>query len=526
MRDLGRMGENVFSFWCSSEGMTANPSNVDKEGWDFLVEFEDNKGEHGLFSDIHEAAFTSKVQVKASDSQDRKLAIKLSNLHRLATAPMPAFYVFIEFDGKDSAQKVFVRHVDEPLIRTILSRVHEIEQKGQRHLLHKKTITVHYDETHMLAEATGDALANAMRECIGGRMAEYVARKNAYLSMVGFEEGFADIVITAEGHENIERLINMSLGLAGPVDISEFITYKKRFGKRSSTPHRRDRHVKLDMPNLEPVCEGSLRCKADRLGPAFVFTAKMFSSPFNGCVPEDLRKSRIVTDFFDLIFNPFNLAQGLQLTNAPSLTLKTKKSDIRELSRHLRFLALVSTPGQRTYTEFIVDSKSLMDLEMISPGMDFNFRDEQDAIEAGLRILAFLEIPDSIQISLNQASYYSSRIIEMDTVLSSTAGAFKIQIPPSDELSKLNREWACLFFLTTPIGNIWVGVFMMIFGKPILPSDGSYTLYSTKKELVRTVVRIEGEEMKHKELITAISEIEDKYAKEYDVVLAFDKSKI
>jgi hypothetical protein len=71
MRDLGRMGESAFSLWCSSAGLTANRSDVDKEGWDFLVEFQNNKAENPLLSDIHEAAYTSKVQVKASDSRDR-----------------------------------------------------------------------------------------------------------------------------------------------------------------------------------------------------------------------------------------------------------------------------------------------------------------------------------------------------------------------------------------------------------------------------------------------------------------------
>jgi tRNA(Ser,Leu) C12 N-acetylase TAN1 len=38
MRDLGRLGESVFSQWCASAGLTANGANVDETDWDFVVD--------------------------------------------------------------------------------------------------------------------------------------------------------------------------------------------------------------------------------------------------------------------------------------------------------------------------------------------------------------------------------------------------------------------------------------------------------------------------------------------------------
>lgn len=110
MRDLGQMGESTFSLWCGQAGLIANGSQVDRTGWDFFVEFPFTGSTDPIR--LHDPAIECKIQVKATDKTDRKLPIKLSNLRRLITAPMPAFFVFIEFDGRNVAQRAFLVHVD------------------------------------------------------------------------------------------------------------------------------------------------------------------------------------------------------------------------------------------------------------------------------------------------------------------------------------------------------------------------------------------------------------------------------
>lgn len=522
MRDLGKMGESVFSLWSSSAGMVANPSQIDRDGWDFLVEFARANDMDGIFSDIHRSAFTCKVQVKSSDSQNRKLSIKLSNLHRLATTPMPAFLVFIEFDGKESAQRVFLRHVDHDLIRIILSRVHDEEQREERHLLHKKRLTVSYDESHMLPVVSGEALAELIRDHIGADMAAYVASKIDYLGMVGFEDGYAVVEFSSQNTEDVTKLINMSLGLGDSVEISELVTYKKRFGKKSDIPHRNDHNVRLQMPHLEPTYQGILRCRTDKLGPSRAFEVKMYSSPFNRSVPEQYRRARLACDFFDLIFNPFDLSQPLTFTTASSAASHASQIEIRELSRLLEFLSLISTAGQRTHVEFMVDAKVLMRFNMTSPGMCFHLKKELAAIECGIRVLDKLRLMIPVHISLDQAWHFATRLGEMDKILNTDILSFKLEIPPSEELAQLRREWACLHFLTTPIGNVWIGVFAIVIGQPLPTADGGFIVYSTQKELVRTVVRTDGEQISREDLMAAIDEIAAEYNLSYDVVLAFD----
>ncbi|MDN7131194.1 hypothetical protein JNO04_02390 [Halomonas sp. MC140] len=126
MRDLGLMGESTFSLWCADVGLIPNGSQIDKTGWDFFIEFPFSS--RITAHEIHKSAFECKVQVKATDKTQRKLPITLSNLRRLITAQMPAFFVFIEFDGKDVAQRAFVVHVDDNLISKVLERLHQVDQ--------------------------------------------------------------------------------------------------------------------------------------------------------------------------------------------------------------------------------------------------------------------------------------------------------------------------------------------------------------------------------------------------------------
>ena len=517
MRNLGRLGESVFSQWCASAGLRSNVSNVDETGWDFLVEFDFHSKDTLEFSFVHEAAFECKVQVKATDKKDRKLAIKLSNLKRLATAPMPAFFVFIEFDGKESAQRVFLVHVDESISFDILRRLHEAEHRGEGHTLHKKTMTVKYDDNHLLADVSGDSLKLAMREHMGPSMSEYVMKKNSFLSTAGFDDGSAQLTISAIGVENLSKLVEMSLGLTDDAIVSTFVAFKQRFGKKSNVPFINDKDVKLGMPDLKPSFEGVIKFKTDKLGPSLVFPAKLYFSPFNEVVPKKMRRGRIAVAFFDLIFNPFTSESTY------TFSFSGKILGIKMLRDGLKFMEILSTPGQLIYSELIAGQQPTMRFEVKSPGMLFELKNELNAVEAGMRILALLDISNDTKMSLEQATRSASRLAEMDMVLHADAGQLKLDIPCHDRPLMDGRELVCIQFFSTPVGEIHVGVFVTLIGKP-LPTVSGYTLLPTSKNIERIVIREQGEKIERENLVAATIAIEQKYADEYDVAILFEKN--
>jgi hypothetical protein len=108
---LGNLGEIKFSEWCASAQLTTNRSlEEDKTGWDHYVEFPYIKTH--LPRDKQSSPIECKVQVKATQRKDRKLAIKVSVLKRLIDYSYPAFILFLEFSKDDCAIRVrsFILH--------------------------------------------------------------------------------------------------------------------------------------------------------------------------------------------------------------------------------------------------------------------------------------------------------------------------------------------------------------------------------------------------------------------------------
>ncbi len=100
-RNLGDLGEFTLGQWCSQVGITPNPVQKDKTGWDGLLEFP-------LF---HDLSFNPHVpldrgldplrcfvQVKSTDKRPGKWKVKLSNLSLFALNPYPAFLLVFEFE--------------------------------------------------------------------------------------------------------------------------------------------------------------------------------------------------------------------------------------------------------------------------------------------------------------------------------------------------------------------------------------------------------------------------------------------
>lgn len=347
MRDLGLMGESTFSLWCAEVGLIPNGSQIDKTGWDFFVEFPFNSDLSPL--EIHKPAFECKVQVKATDKNDRKLSITLSNLRRLITAQMPAFFVFIEFDKKEVAQRAYMVHVDNELISKVLKRLHEIEQSDQDNNFNKRTMTIYYDDSNLLETSNGNTLKNCFLRYIGNDISEYISNKKAHLESTGYEDGFAQLTFTTEGEENLKSLIDVSLGIE-EVEIAKFRGVDARFGILSKNPLFNSNGGKLAMPNLKPTAEGKIRFKEDRLSVGLSFECKFYISPFNQMLPDFLKKMRVEGEFFDLKFNLYTGAASYSFSFGEGIRLEVSK-----FRNAVKLLNLLSKSGKKVVAELIFD---------------------------------------------------------------------------------------------------------------------------------------------------------------------------
>lgn len=516
MRDLGQMGEHTFSLWCADVGLISNGSQIDKTGWDFFVEFPFCSGLSP--QEIHKPAFECKVQVKATDKKDRKFPITLSNLRRLITAQMPAFFVFIEFDGKDNAQKAFVVHVDNDLISKVLKRLHEIEQSDQDNNFNKRKMTISYDKRNLLKELNGKGLKSCFLNYIGDDVSDYIASKKSHLESTGYEDGFAQITFTTEGEDNLKSLIDVSLGIEEEVDIARLKGVDTRFGILSNNPLISSDGGKLAMPNLKPTAEGKIRFKEDRLSSGLLFECKLYSSPFNLMVPDKLKKIRVEGDFFDLIFNPHTGAASYSFSFGEGIRLEVKK--YRDA---IKLLNLISTSGKNIMAELIFDDLPRTEFSVGCNEQEFEFSKELKSLNSAVKIISDFDFPDFVDISFNEVSKYGTQICQMYEVLRSSPNSFNVEFGVDGDGYDPRNETACLFLFTTPIGSHIFGIIIVLTGSVEEVEGNRYRLLTKDFTVEKRIVSERDESIQNSDLTSAIEEIEERYEKNYSVVTMLDR---
>lgn len=516
-RDLGLIGENTFSLWCAQAGLIPNGSQIDKTGWDFFVEYPFSSGLSP--HDIHKPAFECRVQVKATDKRDRKLPITLSNLRRLITAQMPSFFVFIEFDEKDTAQRGYVVHVDNKLITKTLKKLHKIEQSNEANNFNKRKMTVHYDESNLLDEPNGKSLKQCFSHHIGENVAEYISNKKRHLESTGYENGFSQITFTTEGEDNLKTLIDMSLGIETEVELSKVRGVDARFGILSKTPSfSSGRGAKLSMPNPTPRDEGKIRFRENKLSPGLSFYAKIYVSPFNSMLPDELKKMRIEGELFDLNLHPYTGSATYSFSFDEGARI-----EVRKFRDAIQLLNLLSSSGKKMAAELITNELPKFYFSIDCKDQEFDFSNELKALNSATRILSEFNITELVDISFDEATKYQDQIFQLEKTFDSSPRWFKIELSVEDSGYDSQKETVCIFLITAPIGSHIFGVFLSVTGNVESIENGRSRLISKDMTVERKIVLEKGEAISNKDLSDEFESIEQKYKSEYSVVTVFDK---
>lgn len=520
MRDLGLMGESTFTLWCADAGLVPNGSQVDKTGWDFFVEFPFNSDLSPR--EIHRPACECKVQVKATDKNDRKLQITLSNLRRLITAQMPAFFVFIEFDRKEIAQRAFVVHVDNDLISKVLRRIHEIHQSSKEHNLNKRTMIIHYDDSNLLDGLNGSSLKNCFLRYIGNDVSKYIASKKSYLESTGYENGFAQVTFTTEGEENFKDLIDVSLGIKKEVEIANFKSFNSRFGILSDLFPNRVDSCKLMMPQLKPTAEGKIRFKEDKFSAGLSFECRLYVSPFYEMAPDRLKKIRIEGDFFDLKFSPlvgtasysFSFGEGVRL-------------EVGEFRNAIKLLELLSKSEKKFIAELLFDGFPKLDFKVgcNDVDVDLDFSKELAAFDSAVKIIRYFEVSDMVDISFEEISRFGDQIQQMELLLSSPPSAFRVDFIVDGDGYDPSKKTVYISVLAAPVGSHIFGAIMAMIGDVERNQEGKYRLNVGEVVVEQRIVSEKDEVISHEDLVAAIEVIEKKYGGTFEVVTMFDKTK-
>ena len=266
MADLGNLGECELERWCHSTDLIVNKSLIsDKAGWDHIIDFPNDidlsQGE------VHASAYQCKVQVKATQTRNKKVQIKLSNLRRMATDPIPNFILFLEYNKDHKLETVYLTYVDKPLIERVLKKVHTLATRASKQelKLHTKKMTIKFEPHHVLISPSGITFKAKTQEYIGKDFQQCVVNKKNYLERVGFDGSPNRITFTTVGENNLEKLIDISLGREGSVEISELKMFKERFGQAYDITEYNEAGGRLSMPDIKPTKLGTVTFKSHPL---------------------------------------------------------------------------------------------------------------------------------------------------------------------------------------------------------------------------------------------------------------------
>ncbi len=344
-RKLGALGEKEFERLCIAGGLTINKSFMDETGWDFLLEFP-WRSRDNCSQDLLLAPLECKVQVKSTDKRRKREQVALSNLQRLVKTPIPVFFCFLEFDGKNEVQAIYMVHVDESIIKKTLKKIRKLESEGFGNKLNRRKLDITYGDSDRLSELTGESIKNAIEKKIPDGMEKYVKDKNNISETVGFENGRYQIEFTIVDHDPIRKILDASLGIREKINVYKTTGYDIRFGipgknKKSSYGEELSIHV--------ITRKAKIKFKAHTFSPGIEFEAKLYVPPINEFIPRERAEARLKSSFFDFTININEVK--CTVTSCPG-----EKFPLRELDAFIELLSLIKNSRNSILVELEIEN--------------------------------------------------------------------------------------------------------------------------------------------------------------------------
>lgn len=515
MRDLGLLGENIFSIWCHQVGLIPNPSIIDKTGWDFFVQFPISNNLSA--KKLHQTAFECRVQVKATDKRDRKLAITISNLRQMVTAQMPTFYVFLEFDGKNEVQRAFVLHVDNEIIYSTLKKIHEIEQSDKDNNLNKRTITLKYDETHELKFLNGESLKEKLLGYIGENYSDYLKDKSKFLENCGFEDGYGILQFSLNGEDSIKKIIDVSLGLEEELDIENFVSINQRFGIPSKEPELQSRNAKLKLGMSFPK-KGKIKFKEDKLSTGLTFDINFYTSPFSFREFRKFSKFRVIGEFFDLSCEPYQNKANYSFSLGDD-----SRWELNQLQKAIKLITLLSKDKYKTFFEIELENFETFSFTLNSKHIKRNLDVFDELLIKIFQICHQLKVHDEIHMSLKELYYYKDQIESFHTIITNFNKCdCGVEFLLNGDNSFNKNQVAHISVIACHLGNLKIGVILTVIGDIQVILDNKFRVASSKIHIEKVFTVTQKDKLINKNIREFIDILILKYEENYNVIYAWE----
>ncbi|HEV8242276.1 MAG TPA: hypothetical protein VGS57_23110 [Thermoanaerobaculia bacterium] len=163
--------------------------------------------------------------MKATDTGRLRHQVSLTNLQKLITHPLPAFFLILDFGGADCPQAAYLVPLAEEMTDRVLRRIRRLDVQG-KDLRNRKLSVTGATQTRLELPA-GSALVRAIRNHIGCSLEEYVKRKLALVETIGYgPDGPNTKSLTLKFSEESlkgvalpEYLVDLTLGLRDSLSV-------------------------------------------------------------------------------------------------------------------------------------------------------------------------------------------------------------------------------------------------------------------------------------------------------------------
>jgi len=364
-RDIGKMGESHFENLCNQVDITANSSNPDRYGWDYLLEFPKNDNST-LPLDMQDIPIEGKVQVKASDTNNGKCQIKLSAMERLVKSSSPAFIYFVNFNASHEPLESFLVHIDESIIEQVLKRIRKNEVSQEKKELHKIKITMKYDESHRLNNVCGVALKKQIEKYIPNGMKLYIEKKAHSLANIGFTEQSMNMKITFPDKSVLVDLMDTSLGIKDtkvPVFINDMTMSRFDIKTPMASPLVDSKNVTIRVIP-KPAQKATLSFKKNKLSTLLKFDMDMYKPPI---LLEDSLKLVFKNNFFTIIFKIQEMEYNFKFSCKYKASYKFK-----ELFNYLKFFDILDKNPNSLILCLAPEKSSIIEMPFSAPSITDN----------------------------------------------------------------------------------------------------------------------------------------------------------
>ncbi|MEY8252880.1 MAG: hypothetical protein RPR91_10880, partial [Colwellia sp.] len=509
MADLGNLGESELERWCHSTDLIVNKSLIsDKAGWDHIIDFPYDVGI--LKDDIHASAYQCKVQVKATEKKNKKVQIKLSNLRRMATDPIPNFILFLEYDKDLQLENAYLRYIDNKLIKRIIERIHTISTRAskQEFKLHTKNMTVKFEPHHLLTSPSGKTFKAKAQEYVGENFQKCVVNKKEYLERVGFDGSPYRMTVTTTGKDSFEKLIDISLGGEGSVEISQLKTFKKRFGQAYDIEEKNELGGRLSIPNIKPAKQGVITFKNHPLKAGFTFDVGLFITPLIKDINHELFSYRLKSKFFEMTARPAKGEMNFQFS------LDNIEMEISQYYYAIQFLQQVHA-GKTFEISMKFDKFKSYIGKLCFNSEKAALEEELALLKNATSILDNFDIKIPTVINLDTLFKYESSINHLSTIFENKVkGNFKVTFYLVDGELNIDEEVVSVGISSTVIGQHVCSFIFVLIGFAKLNDDKKYEIISKNYIVEEKITYCIDDDVPAEIVKEILLKIEDKYIDE------------